>query len=272
MAVNLLTRQPSALWWADDPATNDKALAPELVTWLVPNSLVVFDLGYFAYWLFDAITDAQAFFVTRMREKASYTVQQVLVDRPGVRDQIIQLGNYDAVACQHPMRLIEVHINGAWQRYLTNVLDPERLSIIDVVVLYAARWSVETTFLLVKRLLDWPISGSAASMGSKSKCMRPFCSTQFSSICVMIVRDHLHVSLDRISIEMVYRGLYHYVTAVHQGNFIGDAAAYLAREAQELGILKQLRPPKSPTLVEHIQAALASLAHREMPLTNAASP
>jgi hypothetical protein len=136
VAVDLLSHLPAKLWWANDPASNDKALAPEIVGWLARASLVVFDLGYFAFWLFDALTEAQTFFVTRMREKASYSVEQVLVNKPQVRDQIIQLGIYKGNRqCQHPLRLVEVFVNARWQRYLTNVLDPQRLTIVEVVAL-----------------------------------------------------------------------------------------------------------------------------------------
>ena len=39
-----------------------------------------------------------------MREKTSFTVQQVLVDRPQVRDRIVQLGLYRSNLSAHPVR------------------------------------------------------------------------------------------------------------------------------------------------------------------------
>jgi hypothetical protein len=259
VAVDLLSHLPAKLWWADDPATNDKALAPEIIGWLARDSLVVFDLGYFAFWLFDALSSAQTWFVTRMREKASYVVQQVLVNRPHVRDQIIQLGLYKGNGqCQHPMRLIEVYINGRWQRYLTNVLDPQRLSVVEVVALYDARWSIETTFLLVKRLLDLAYLWVGSLNGVK---VQVFATLLFYAILIDLcddVADQLGLALEQISVEMVYRGLYHYVTAVAQQRFTGDAPSYLAREAQGLGIIKRPRPRDGPTVTEQIRRALVA--------------
>ena len=258
-AVDLMSHQPVKLWWADDPATNDKALAPALVHWLVPNVLLVIDLGYFAYWLFDAITDAQSWFVTRMREKASYTVQQVLVKREHVRDQIIQLGIYTGNSqCQHPMRLVEVFVNNHWQRYLTNVLDPQQLSVVDVVALYDARWSVETTFLLVKRLLDLAYLWVGSLNGVK---VQVFATFLFYAILLDLcddVADTLGLTLEQVSVEMIYRGLYHYVTAVDQGLFVGDAVTYLAREARGLGIIKRPRTRAGPTVTEQIRRAFVA--------------
>lgn len=258
-AVDLISHQPVKLWWADDPTTNDKALAPALVHWLVPNVMLVIDLGYFAYWLFDAITDAQSWFVTRMREKASYTVQEVLVHREHVRDQIIQLGIYQGNSqCQHPMRLVEVFVNNRWQRYLTNVLDPQQLSVVDVVALYDARWSVETTFLLVKRLLDLAYLWVGSLNGVK---VQVFATFLFYAILLDLcddVADALGLRLDQVSVEMIYRGLYHYVTAVDQGLFVGDAVTYLAREARGLGIIKRPRTRAGPTVTEQIRRALVT--------------
>ena len=259
VAVDLLSHLPAKLWWADDPATNDKALAPALLRWLAPDSLVVFDLGYFAFWLFDALSSAQTCFVTRMREKVSYSVQQVLVKKPHVRDQIIQLGIYKGNGqCQHPMRLVEVFVNGRWQRYLTNVLDPQRLSIVEVVALYDARWSIETTFLLVKRLLDLAYLWVGSLNGVK---VQVFATFLFYAILIDLcddVAEQLGLALEQISVEMVYRGLYHYVTAVDQELFIGDAPSYLAREAKGLGIIKRQRPRDGPTVTEQIRRALVA--------------
>jgi hypothetical protein len=259
VAVDLLSQLPAKLWWADDPASNDKALAPAVLDWLAPNSLLVFDLGYFAFWLFDALSSAQCWFVTRMRDKTSYVVQQVLVNRAHVRDQIIQLGVYKAHGqCQHPMRLIEVYVNGRWQRYLTNVLDPQRLSIVEVVALYGARWSIETTFLLVKRLLDLAYVWVGSLNGVRVQVYATFL---FYAILLDVcddVAEQLELALEQISVEMVYRGLYHYVTAVGQDLYRGDAPSYLAREAKGLGIIKRQRKRDGPSVTEQIRRAVVA--------------
>lgn len=259
VAVDLISRLPSKLCWADDPATNDKALVPDLLRWLPRDSLVVFDLGYFAFWLFDALSAAQSWFVTRMRDKTSYAVQQVLVKRAHVRDQIIQLGVYKSNRqCQLPLRLIEVYVNGRWQRYLTNVLDAQRLSIVEVVALYEARWSIETTFLLIKRLLDLAYVWVGSVNGVQ---VQVFATFLFYAILIDLcddVANQLGRPLEQISVEMVYRGLYHYVTAVDQGLYSGDAPSYLAREAKGLGIIKRQRKRDGPTVTEQIRRALVA--------------
>ncbi len=272
VAVDLLTHLPAKLWWADDPATNDKALAPALLNWLPATSLVVFDLGYFAFWLFDALTSAQSYFVTRMREKASYAVERVLVNRAHVRDQIIQLGLYKGNRqCQQKMRLIEVFVNGRWQRYLTNVLEVQQLSVVEVVALYDARWSIETTFLLVKRLLDLAYLWVGSLNGVK---VQVFATFLFYAILIDLcddVAEQLGLALEQISVEMVYRGLYHYVTALAQQQYSGDAPSYLAREAKGLGIIKRQRVRDGPSVTEQIRRALVAPPLPDADLTDSKS-
>lgn len=256
-AVDLQTHLPSKLWWSAEPQTNEKAVAPRILAWVPSNSLLVFDMGYFAYWFFDALTDAQAWWVTRQRDRTSFTVQQVLLARPHVRDQIIAFGHHK-VPCRHPVRLIEVWVNGHWRGYLTNVLDPQRLSVVEVVALYQARWRIETTFLRVKRLLDLSYIWVGSQNGIWLQVLATFL---FYAILIDLcddVADALGVRLDQISVEMVYRSLYQYVTAVAQGDWASDAASYFAHEAKGLGILKRQRPRDGPSLIAQVRLALVA--------------
>jgi len=257
VAVDLISHLPAKLFWSSEPHTNEKAMAGQVLEWLPKGSLLVFDLGYFAYWLFDALSEQQSFFVTRLREQASFSVTKRLCNRAKVRDQIIQLGLHKE-PCTHAMRLVEVCIDGRWQRYLTNVLDPKQLSIVEVVALYDARWKIETSFLQVKRLLDL----SYVWVGSQNGIWLQVIAT-FLMYAILIdlcddVAQALGVRLEQISVEMVYRGLYHYVVAVGQGDYQGDAPGYLAQEAKGLGILKRERPPKRPSRLEQIRLALVA--------------
>jgi hypothetical protein len=139
------------------------------------------------------------------------------VHRPQVRDQIIRLGLYRSNPCTHRVRLVEVCIKGTWQRYLTNVLDPQQVTIIEVVRLYDRRWRIETTFLLVKRLLDLAYLWVGSINGIQLQGWATFL---FYAVLVDLcddVADMLQLPLECISVEMTYRGLYHYVQAVADG-------------------------------------------------------
>ena len=247
------------------------AMARDLLDWLPQGSLLVFDLGYFAYWLFDALSAQGSFFVTRLRKQASYRVTQVLCNRAKVRDQIIHLGLHkDPCVCA--MRLIEVEVNGRWRRYLTNVLDPKQLSIVEVVAVYDARWKIETAFLHIKRLLAL----SYVWVGSQNGVWLQVVAT-FLMYALLIdlcddVAEALGVRLEQVSVEMVYRGLYHYVVALAQADYEGNAASYLAREAKGLGILKRERPQKGPSVIEQIRLAIIAPPLSDANLTTSQPP
>jgi IS4 transposase len=88
-----------------------------------------------------------------MREKTADRTVEVLGQGPRDRDEIIQVGLYRSNPCQFPLRMVSVLWGTKWYRYLTNVLDPQRLSAQMVCELYRGRWRIEEAFLLTKRLL-----------------------------------------------------------------------------------------------------------------------
>jgi hypothetical protein len=59
-----------------------------------------------------------------------------------------------------------------------------------------------------------------------------------------VVTIAVTLPFDSISIEMVFRGIYHFTQALNQG-FATDLIAYLtAPENRDLGIVKSLRPKR----------------------------
>lgn len=132
------------------PHRNPKVALPNLVTDLPAGSLVLFDLGYFAFERFDALSQQGLHYVSRLREKTSVTVIEAITDEPQVRDTLVWLGKHRANQAGYAVRLIEVELSGVWYRYVTNVLDPGRLSVTEVVQLYARRWDIELAFKTLK--------------------------------------------------------------------------------------------------------------------------
>ena len=268
---DIASHVPVKIWYTADPGANEKGILPRLLNWLPTNSLVVFDLGYFAFPFFDTLSASERFFVTRMREKTSFTVQQVLVDRPQVRDRIVQLGRYRSNLSAPPVRLIEVVINGTWHRYLTNVLDPTRLSLVEVVELYGYRWSIETAFQHVKRLLGLSYLWVGSQNGIE---LQVWATWLYYAVLIDLcddVADILQLPTERISVEMVARSLYCYVHACNEG-YRGSAATYLAEEAHGLGIIKRIRPTKAPPPAEQIRCALLAFSLPDAKIDNGQRP
>ncbi len=57
------------------------------------------------------------------------------------------------------------------------------------------------------------------------------------------VADELSLPFDRISLEMIYRGLYHFSVANDKGNADHPIKYFAAKENQDLGVVKALRKP-----------------------------
>ena len=56
--------------------------------------------------------------------------------------------------------------------------------------------------------------------------------------------DEISLPFDRISLEMVYRGLYHFGVAYDKGQATDPVKYFAAPENRDLGIVKTLRKPR----------------------------
>jgi hypothetical protein len=115
-----------------------------------------------------------------------------------------------------------------------------RLSGEEIAELYRQRWRIEDAFKTVKRLL-----GLAYFHGSSINAVGVQVWASWILYCVVIdltdgVAEELAVSQRQISVEMVYRGLYHYTQALKRGDS-RNVFEYLAQEARLLGIVKRPR-------------------------------
>ena len=152
-ALDLVTGKFAEVLYDPDSKANEKTHARPLIERLPVGALYTFDLGYFAFPFLDYLSERGCYFVTRMREKTSYEVIRELATGPFYRDSIIWLGKHRADRAAHPVRLVELLIDGIWYRYLTNVLDPSKLGAVQVWALYGQRWTIEMSFAAVKRCL-----------------------------------------------------------------------------------------------------------------------
>jgi hypothetical protein len=152
-AIDLATHAYVAVLFDSDSKANEKNHILPLIDAIGPGNLFVLDLGYFAFHLFDAMSNRYTYFVTRMRDKATYHVATVMCSGDQYRDQIIFLGKHRSDRSAYPVRLVELRINGVWWRYITNVLDPQVLDARQIFSLYQARWNIEKSFAAIKRAL-----------------------------------------------------------------------------------------------------------------------
>lgn len=233
---------PQKVWFEADSQAHDQRFWQQALSVLEKGVLLIFDLGFVNYGLFDHLTGQGVYFITRLKKNAAYQLEQVFERGPKVCDHLIRLGSSQS-QCVHLMRLIEVRYQGTWYRYLTNVLDGQVLPAKDVAALYRQRWRIEDAFNLVKRLL-----GLAYFFGGSQNAVELQLWATWLLYGVLIdltdaVAETLGMRSASLSVEMVYRGLYHFTQAYHRGE-ADDPVSYLAEHAKALGLIKQKRRRK----------------------------
>jgi hypothetical protein len=238
--VDTMSNMPVSIRHSLSPHSDELSGAEALFEELPEEGLAVFDEGYFQFLLFDRFTDAGKFFLTRMRQQVQYTTVEVLSEGTHYRDEIIQCGIYRSSPCKHRLRLVSVLYNGVWHRYVTNVLDEQRLSPEDISRLYRTRWRIEIAFKQIKRLLGLCYLRLSTPNGVEIQIYATWIIyTLLANLCVDVAQS-LGTTLDSISYEMVYRSLYHYSQARLRGE-ASEIVAYLASNSKLFGIVKERR-------------------------------
>lgn len=250
--VDALTRRPVRTWYTSKAKANDKTFCSQVLEALPVGGLIGLDAGWFSFPFFDQMTDAGKFFVTRWRAKTAYKVVEVLGQGSHFRDEIIEVGQYRSNPCRHRLRLVSVLWGGTWYRYLTNVLDPKKLSAREVCAFYRGRWRVEEAFLLTKRLLGLSYLWVGDRNGVEIQLYATWIFyAVLSELCVQVATA-LSKPLERISVEMVFRSLYHFSRAIDMGEK-PELIPFLVQHAKLFGLVKAERKrhkEKEMTLLE----------------------
>jgi IS4 transposase len=240
--LDIASQLPVKIWYGEDSTAHDQQWWEQIIEALQKDNLVLFDLGFVNYQRYQQLTLAHKYFVSRVKTNMAYQVISQLINGAGVREWLIQVGENE-VGTGQLLRLVEVRHQGQWYRYLTNVLEPGRLTGAEIAYLYRQRWRIEDAFRVVKRLL-----GLAYFHGSSINaiCVQLWATWVLYGVLIDLtdgVAEELEQPFSAISVEMVYRGLYHYSQARARGE-TGSVFEYLAHNAKSLGIVKQ---PKKAT-------------------------
>ena len=245
--IDLATRLPEQIWFTEAAQAHDTHFADQILAFAPAQTLWIFDRGFFDFTFFAALVAKGVAWITRAKSNTVFTVQHVLLQTATVRDRIVLLGG-DQAGARHPVRLIEVRFGTTWYRYLTSVLDPAILPASVVADLYRRRWRIEEAFQVVKRLLNLAYLWTGSPNGV---LLQVWSTWLFFAVLVDLgdaVAEELRLPFDAISLEMVFRGVYHFMQASTRGEAT-DVVKYLAApENRDLGVVKRLR--KKPDRVE----------------------
>jgi hypothetical protein len=247
--VDLVNLLPVEIWFCDNPRASDTKFESDILKLVVPKTLLLLDRGFyhFNFWL--QLIENQVDFITRLKKGAAIHVEQVFTDSYALKDRLIRLGSGTKKTPSVTLRLVEIRSGKTWHSYLTSVLDPKVLPPYVVGDLYCRRWRIEEAFNTVKRLLGLSYLWTGSSNGIQLQIWGTWL---FYAVLLDLgdaVADELSLPFDSISLEMIYRGLYHFYVA-HQKGLATDPVKYFADpKNQDLGIVKRQRKPNVKLIV-----------------------
>lgn len=247
--IDLMTRLPVEIWFEENPKASDIKLEENILSLVTEKTLLLLDRGFyhFNFWL--QLIEKEVDFITRIKKGAAIKVLQVFTDSYGLRDRRICLGSGTNKTPFITLRLIEIRSGKTWHSYLTSVLNPDILPPYVVADLYRRRWRIEDAFNTVKRLLGLSYLWTGSINGIK---LQIWATWLFYAVLVDLgdaVADELCLPFDEISLEMIYRGLYHFTMAHQKGNATDPIKYFADPKNRDLGIIKQKRKPNVKLIV-----------------------
>lgn len=247
LVIDLVRQLPVELWFSEAAQAFDTNFLPNVLAVIGEKTLLILDRGFYDFTFFAQVMDKGAHFITRLKSNAKLQVIQRLTTTDSVRDFIGWLGTGQNGAPILKVRIVEVRFGSTWYRYVTSVLDPTVLPPFVVADLYRRRWRIEDAFHTAKRLLNLSYLWTGSLNGIQ---LQIWATWLFYAVLVDLgddIADEMALPFDRISLEMVFRGLYHFVHAFHRGQAFAIVAFFAAPENQDLGVVKAQRK-KMPKL------------------------
>lgn len=239
--LNVCTLLPHAIWFTPQATASDQRFWPRLLTALPAGALLLLDRGFTNFERFIQLSNlAQKItFIIPAKSNLTFEVKRVLTKTPQVHDYLVWIGTEDD---RQLLRLVKLYHHGQWYKFLTNELDPSLLPVPYVAALYGHRWRIEDAFNTVKRLLGLAYFWTGSQNGVELQLW----ATWLVYLVLVDLSDAVAAALNQpllaISMEMVYRGLYHFGQAYARRE-ANDPVAYLVLHAELLGIVK----PKPPS-------------------------
>jgi hypothetical protein len=258
--IDITTRLPVEVWFHSNPKASETNFEADLLALATTKTLLLLDRGFYHFQFFATLISQQVDFITRLKAGAAIKVVQVFTSQHDVRDSLIKLGTARNGTPILTLRRVEIRFGKTWYSYITSVLDPAVLPPYVVADLYRRRWRIEEAFNTVKRLLGLSYLWTGSINGVK---LQVWATWLFYAVLVDLgdaVAEELALPFERISLEMVYRGLYHFSVAYDKGKATDPVSYFAAPENQDLDVVKTLRKPiqkldLSPFPVPHLTSA-----------------
>lgn len=228
-------QQWQQLIFCPEPRQNEKVLARALVADVPSGSLILADLGYFGFAWFDELTSAGQWWLSRLRAKTSYQVEHTFYHAGDTLDALIWLGAHRADRTRYLVRLVQFRQGQQLRRYVTNVTDPQQLSMAEVAALYARRWDIEMAVQLVKEHLGLGLLWSSKPVVIQQQLWAVLLIAQLVQALRVEVAARAGVELFDVSLPLLVRYLPRYAAAGH------DPVAAFVEDGRQLGFIRPSR-------------------------------
>jgi hypothetical protein len=252
--LDLCSRLPRHIWYEEDAQAHDQRFWPRILEVLKTGSLLLFDLGYTNFGVYAQLTTNSITFITRAKSNLVYEVERHLRRTAQVHESLVWIGKGED---RQLVRLIQVMYEGKMYRYLTNELDTERLPAPYVVALYWQRWRIEDAYNIVKRLLGLAYFWVGSQNGVELQLWATWLLYTVLVDLTDAIAEHLNKPFAALSVEMVYRSIYYFTEAYHDGE-AEDPVVYLAENAKLLGVVKRDRKHR-PSPLEFLDLTDSSI-------------
>lgn len=243
VVIDLVRQLPVELWFSEEAQAFDTNFIPNLLALTGAKTLLILDRGFYDFQFFADLMAKGTDFITRTKSNAKIEVVKRLSYTDSVKDMIVRLGTGQNGAPILTLRMVEVRFGKQWYRYMTSVLDPEVLPPFVVADIYRRRWRIEDAFNTAKRLLNLSYLWTGSVNGIQ---LQIWATWLFYVVLVDLgdaVADAMNLPFERISLEMLHRGFYHFIQAFNRGKASDPVAYFAAPENQDLGVVKSIRKP-----------------------------
>jgi Transposase DDE domain len=250
VVIDIVTRLPVEIWFQEKATASDMKFESDILNLVKPQTLILLDRGFCHYQFWQQLIEGDVHLITRLNNKASFTVESVFSNSYSIRDRIVKMGAGTKKIPCITMRLVEIRVGKSWYSYLTSVLDPLILPPYVVADLYGRRWRIEEAFNTVKRLLGLSYLWTGSLNGIQLQLWGTWL---FYAVLVDLgdaIADEVSLPFDRISLEMIYRGLYHFYVAHHKGLATDPIKYFAAPENKDLGVVKSIRKPFKKLIID----------------------
>ena len=241
--IDLATHYPVDIWFSEQARAFDTNFIPNILQQIEPRTLLLLDRGFYDFQFFADLIAQESHFITRLKSNTKVEVVRWLSSTDTVKDMLVYLGTGQNGTPILTVRVVQVRFERQWYSYVTSVLEPEILPPFVVADLYRRRWRIEDAFNILKRVLNLGYLWTGSVNGIK---LQLWATWLFYAVLLDLgdaVADALKVPMERISLEMLFRGIYHFSQAYAKG-LASDLVAYFAApQNQDLGVVKTIRKP-----------------------------